>query len=108
MLYFILPLTPVLRNGRTLVPLRGIFEALGAIVNWDENSQTVTVSREGIKILTITIGCRTATKNGAEIFLDVPAELINNRTMVPLRFVSETLGAKVDWDVSSNTVLISN
>lgn len=97
---------PVIRQGRTLVPLRGIFEAMGASVSWDGNSQTVTAIKDNTSIK-MKIGNSTALKNGSEIFLDVPAELINDRTMVPVRFVSESLRAKVDWDGMTNTVLIT-
>ncbi len=97
---------PVIRHDRTLVPLRGIFEALGASVIWDSNSQTITAIKDDT-LIKMKIGNSTALKNGSEIFLDVPAELINDRTMVPVRFISEALGAKVDWDGVTNTVLIT-
>ncbi|TPG71547.1 copper amine oxidase N-terminal domain-containing protein [Brevibacillus laterosporus] len=99
---------PVEINGRTLVPLRAIFEALGARVDWDEATQTVTAMKDGTTIK-LTIGSKVAYKNDKKLNLDVPAQLFNgDTTMVPIRFVSEALGAKVAWDGYSNAVIISN
>lgn len=96
---------PVIMNGRTLVPLRGIFEALGANVSWDGQTQTVTATKGGITIQ-LKIGSTIAHKNGTVIHLDQSSVLINDRTMVPVRFVSEALGAEVDWDDVIRTVII--
>ncbi|HZG13391.1 MAG TPA: copper amine oxidase N-terminal domain-containing protein [Candidatus Bathyarchaeia archaeon] len=102
------PKPPVEVNGRTLVPLRAIFEALGAKVEWDEATQTVTATKDN-NTIKLTIGSKVAYKNGEKIFLDVPAQLYNgDTTMVPIRFVSEALGAKVGWDAYSNSVIITN
>ncbi|QQE73507.1 copper amine oxidase N-terminal domain-containing protein [Brevibacillus composti] len=102
------PKAPVEIDGRTLVPLRAIFEALGAKVEWDEATQTVTATKDD-NIIQLTIGSKVAYKNGKKINLDVPAQLFNgDTTMVPIRFVSEALGAKVGWDPYSNSVVISN
>ncbi len=102
------PKPPVEVDGRTLVPLRAIFEALGAKVDWDEATQTVTATKDN-NTITLTIGSRVAYKNGEKINLDVPAQLFNgDTTMVPIRFVSEALGAKVGWDEYSKAVVISN
>ena len=92
-------------NDRTLVPLRGIFEALGAKVYWNGENESVTAIKDDINIY-LQIGNKTATKNGKEIALDVPAQVVNDRTLVPVRFVSEALGAKVDWDDKNQAVLI--
>lgn len=97
---------PVILNDRTLVPLRGIFEALGANVSWDQNTKTVTATREGITIR-LTIGSNKAYKNGEAIILDQPPKLINDRTLMPIRFVSEAIEAKVDWDQRIRTVVIT-
>jgi len=100
--------SPVEIDGRTLVPLRAIFEALGAKVEWDEATQTVTATKDN-NTIQLTIGSKVAYKNGKKINLDVPAQLFNgDTTMVPIRFVSEALGAKVGWDAYSNSVVISN
>lgn len=97
---------PVLENGRTLVPLRAIFEALGATVEWNNNTQTVTATKGGTKI-SLQIGSTQMYVNGTVKTLDVPAKLINSRTLVPVRAVSEAFGCKVDWDQNTYTVLIT-
>ncbi|CAM3847337.1 stalk domain-containing protein [Alkalicoccus chagannorensis] len=97
----------VKKDGRTLVPMRAIFEELGATVQWDAASNTVTGSLNGTQVQ-LTIGDTTAYVQGEAVSLDQEGELINSRTMVPLRFVGEALGAYVDWDGSTNTVIVSN
>lgn len=98
---------PIISNGRTLVPLRGIFEALGAEVGWDNATQTVSAEK-GETIVYLFIGQKTAYINGEATELDVPAQIVNNRTLVPLRFVSEALGANVAWDGNTRTVTITS
>lgn len=97
---------PVIVNDRTLVPLRAIFEALGAEVNWDGATSTVTATRAGDEVV-IKIGDTNAKVNGETKILDVPATLMNSRTLVPVRFVSESLGATVDWNDEKKIVIIS-
>ncbi|MDH7578394.1 MAG: copper amine oxidase N-terminal domain-containing protein, partial [Bacillota bacterium] len=96
---------PMIVNGRTMVPLRAIFQALGAEVNWNGATQTVTATR-GNTVIVLVIGRSTATVNNRSILLDQPALLLHGRTMVPLRFVSEALGAEVNWDGATQTVTI--
>ena len=96
---------PVMVNDRILVPLRAIFERLGAAVEWDDPTQTVTATKNG-KTIVLTIGNKVATVNGETRELDVEAQLVQDRTMVPIRFVSESLGAEVRWEESVNTVNI--
>jgi hypothetical protein len=98
---------PVSVDGRTLVPLRAIFEALGAEVKWDDKTKTVTATKDDT-LISLTIDSVDAWINGTKTKLDVPAQLINGKTMVPIRFVSEALGAKVEWDPFSHSVIISN
>ncbi|NLV22472.1 MAG: MBL fold metallo-hydrolase [Syntrophomonadaceae bacterium] len=98
---------PVIDDGRTLVPLRTIFESLGADVNWDVSTSTVTAKRDNTTI-SLQIGNATAYKNGSGIKLDVPAKLVENRTMVPLRFVSEALGCSVSWNPTNYIVEITS
>jgi len=83
-------------HGRVLVPMRRIFEQLGATVSWDRATQAVTAEKDG-KTIDLTIGRHIATVNGNEIRLDVPAMIVDGSTMVPIRFVSEALGAQVGW-----------
>ncbi len=99
--------SPTIIEGRTLVPLRGIFEALGAEVEWDNDTRTVTGRKENAVIVLI-IGDRNPTVNGVPVTLDVPGTIVNGRTMVPARFIAESLGARVDWIQSTGTVAISS
>ncbi len=98
---------PFIENGRTFVPMRKIFETLGATIEWDNDTETVTATK-GSDVIKLTIGSNKAIVNGTEKELDAPAQLRNDRTMVPLRFVSESLGLKVDWSESNNLVIIKN
>ncbi|AEF93997.1 copper amine oxidase-like domain-containing protein [Desulfotomaculum nigrificans CO-1-SRB] len=94
-------------NGTTLVPLRPIFQSLGANVTWDDGTKTVTATK-GDLVLTLRIGYKTAYLNHQPIALQVPAKVIEGSTMVPLRFVSEALGADVNWDGTSKTITITS
>ncbi|MEK8132848.1 stalk domain-containing protein [Paenibacillus filicis] len=96
---------PVNSQGSVLVPLRSIFESLGATVEWDSLTQTVTARREGQTIV-LTIGSNVAYVNGVAVTLSVPAQLIHGHTMVPVRFVSEALGGVVEWNEASKSVII--
>lgn len=96
---------PVIENGRTLVPLRIIFESLGANVQWDQTTQTVTAIKDKT-IIKLTINSDVAYKNDQSIKIDVPAKIKDGRTMVPLRFVSEAMGAYVGWDSTTETINI--
>ena len=98
---------PIIIDGRTLVPLRAIFEALGATVDWDGNTQTVTATRDN-KVIKITIGDNKLYVNNNVTVLDVPAQIINDRTLVPVRAVSEAFGCNVDWDGETRTVHITS
>lgn len=97
---------PMLINDRTMVPFRKLFEALGASVSWDEATRTVTGVR-GTTTIRLVIGSATATVNGAAVALDAPPVLVGGRTLVPLRFVSENLGERVEWDQATRTVRIT-
>ena len=96
---------PIIENGRTLVPLRAIFEAMGATVEWDEDSQTVT-SVLGDITISLQIGSDILYRNGEAITLDVPALIVGGRTLVPARAVAESFGAAVDWVEQTRTVII--
>ncbi len=98
---------PVIQNGRTLVPMRGIFEALGADINWDDASKTVTGTKGDVKIV-LQIGNNVASVNGKDTTLDVAATIVEGRTMVPARFISESLGCNVAWEDSTKTVIINS
>jgi endonuclease YncB( thermonuclease family) len=98
---------PQIQNGRTLVPLRAIFEALGAELNWDPGTRTVTGTKDGT-VVTLTIDSKIAYINGSAKELDAPAVIVSGRTMVPARFIAESLGAQVGWDSNSKTVLVNS
>ena len=94
---------PIIVNSRTLVPLRAIAEALGADVNWNPDTRQVTVKLNDTTIL-LTIGSPLAMVNGLIIPIDTTPIISNGRTMVPLRFIAETLNAEVSWNPDSKTV----
>jgi hypothetical protein len=97
---------PVLEKNRTLVPLRAICEALGSTVEWVDADQSITVTKENTSI-SLKIGSEEALKDGTIVALDVAPYTINGRTMVPLRFISESLGAQVRWDGNTRTISIT-
>lgn len=104
-LYF--DVNPIIDNGRTLVPLRGIFESMGADVQWEAQTQTVLATRGGTQVR-LQIGSENAYVNDQEIALDTPAKIVNGSTLVPVRFISESFGATVGWDSKTSSVLIQD
>lgn len=106
---------PIIENGRTLVPLRAIFEALGAQVYWDDTNKTV-ISAMGDVNCVFQIGnanmfVSTTTNAKTETVaktLDVPAKIVEDRTLIPLRAVSEAYSCTVDWDGNTRTVTITS
>jgi peptidylprolyl isomerase len=98
---------PQIINGRTLVPLRDLDDALGAQTTWDANTQQVTVSTTVYNIA-MTIGSTTLTVNGQAQTMDVAPVIIGGRTFLPARYVAEALGYQVAWDATSQAVVISN
>lgn len=98
---------PTSKSGRLLVPLRGVFEALGAIVDYDAPTRTIDALR-GDTRLKLTLGSTLAFVNGQSVTLDTPAETLLGRTMVPLRFVGEAFGANVVWNAQERSVVISS
>lgn len=96
---------PVNKNGSLLVPLRTIVEALGAQVAWDGKDKSITITTGGKKVK-MAIDNKKACIDGSEYILDAPPALIDGKTMVPLRFISEVTGCKVYWYDTVKTVLI--
>jgi len=96
---------PVSIGGRTFLPLRAIFEGLNSSVDWNGRTKVITAKRDDTTVV-LKLGSKTATVNGQTVALDVPAQSIKNRTMVPVRFVSEAMGEEVDWNPSSRAVYI--
>lgn len=97
---------PIAQGNRTLVPLRGIFEALNAQVNWNQKTQTITAYKGGNTVM-LKVGSTAATVNGSNVTLEVPARAINGNTVVPLRFIGEALGQNVSWNSASQSVIIT-
>jgi hypothetical protein len=96
---------PYIKDGRTLVPFRWILEALGAEVSWNPNERSVLAKSNNTNIY-LKIGKTVTYVNGNKVIIDVPAEIKDGRTFVPLRFVAENLGAIVTWDGKARTVSI--
>ncbi|WP_347723535.1 copper amine oxidase N-terminal domain-containing protein [Lysinibacillus capsici] len=96
----------IVENGSTLVPLRGIFESLGANVQWNQSTQTIDASKGNTKVW-LKIGSKNAKVNDSAVNLSVPAQVKNGKTLVPLRFISESLGANVQWNQKTQTVTIT-
>ncbi len=96
---------PILEDGRVLVPMRKIFEKLGAVIEWADETATVTATK-GETVITLKIGDKVAHVNGEALKLDVPAKVVDGRTLVPIRFISESLGYDVSWDGLNQLVII--
>ncbi len=98
---------PVLVNdARTLLPVRAVVEAVGGAVTWDENTNTATLTY-GNDVISLTIDSATAYLNGEARTLDVAPTTINDRTMLPIRFIAESFGFDVEWDENTQTVTIT-
>lgn len=101
---------PTILEGRTLVPLRGVFEAMGATLSWNGETRKVEAVR-GDRFVRLRIDRRLAcldTSCHSGSVLDVPAQLIGSRTFVPIRFISQALGASVSWDAARRAVVIDS
>ena len=104
---------PVIEQSRTLAPMRLIFEALGCKIDWNPQQKAVVASNDTMKILLTIDNTEASLFNQNEgtrtyISLDVPAMIIDGRTMVPLRFIATCLGCLVDWQPSSRSVIITS
>jgi len=97
---------PQIINNRTMVPLRAIFEAMGAKVDWVGETQTVTGTKDDTVVI-LKIGDTSPTINGLVVPIDQPAVIKENRTLAPLRFVAEAFGGTVDWEGSTQTATIT-
>lgn len=102
----IFDVAPKIINGRTMIPARAVLEKLGATLSWDAKTETIKVAKDGVDI-SLTIGKQIAIVNGKQVKLDSPATVIDGRTLLPVRFVAESLGANVIWDQNTQTVLIN-
>lgn len=104
--YLDFDVAPIIENDRTLAPFRKISEALGAEIQWSQETQTVTAYKND-KTVILKIGDNIAYVNETPIKLDTPPIIKNDRTLVPVRFFSEAFGALVSWDNAARTVLIN-
>ena len=99
--------SPIIENDTTLVPLRAIFEALGMTVEWNEDTQTVTAYGNGVTV-SLKVGSTSAQKNGETVSLTAaPVMTAEDRTLVPVRFISESCGLSVNWNEETQTVEIN-
>lgn len=96
---------PVEKDGSTLVPMREIFEALGATLSWDASTSTATGTKGNSKII-LQLDNTTAFINDSPVTLSVPGTLVNDKTMVPTRFIAESMNCIVSWDEGTRTVII--
>ena len=99
--------TPVIYKDRTLVPMRKIFEVLGAEVSWDDETRTAIATKDDITVK-VPVNKNAIYINDKEIELDVAAKIVNSRTLVPARAVTEAFGCKVNWDGAEKTVIITS
>ncbi len=98
---------PVIKGSRTLVPVRAITEGFGAELSYDQESQTVTITK-GETTIELTLDSTVAIVNGEEVIMDTNAGITNNRTYVPLRFIIEIFKLKVEWDEETETIEIGD
>jgi|GEM_PF-5047053 len=98
---------PIIEIGRTLVPVRAITEAMGALVDWNVETKTVTVTRDDINVQLV-IGNYGITVNGIMKVLDAEAKIVNGRTLIPLRGLAEAFKATVNWDKDLRTITITS
>lgn len=96
---------PMMYGDRVMVPLRGVFEQLGAAVDWNPTDRSVVATKGDMRVV-LHIGDHYANVNGQQVQLDTPPMITAGSTMVPLRFLSESLGANVDWNAGTDTVAI--
>ncbi len=102
-----LSMPPIILDSWSLVPAREVFEKTGAVVSWNPDREEVYVSR-GSDFLVLKINSTTAFYNNKEADMSIPAKLINSKTMIPVRFVSETLGYDVVWENPTRTIYIDS
>lgn len=93
-------------NNRTIVPLRSIFEELGATVQWNQKDKTIT-AQKGKTTIWLKVGSKTAKINNKTVTIDVPAQVYNGSTLVPLRFISESFGVTTTWNAKQEEAILT-
>ena len=110
-------LPPVIKGDKMLIPVRAVTNALGAVVSWDETTRTATITKtvtdpatgtQSTITIKIELDSNIVLVNGQEVQIDAPAELNNESTYVPLRFIAETFKQKVEWDEETGSVIIED
>jgi len=100
-----LPIAPVLKDGTTYVPVKGLFEELGAQVSYDDNTNTAIITK-GALVIKLKLGSNIVDVNGNQQQLSDTIPVVDGHVLIPLRFVSETLGYKVKWDGNTKIITI--
>lgn len=93
-------------NNRTIVPLRAIFEELGATVQWNQQDKTIT-AQKGQTTIWLKVGSKSAKINNKAVTIDVPAQVYNGSTLVPLRFISESFGVTTTWNAKEEAAILT-
>jgi hypothetical protein len=102
-----LDLPPVFTDGQAMIQIRPISEAFGALVVWNDDDQTVTITKNGV-VLISTVGNPVAYVDGQPFLMETYPRLVSGRVVVPLRFVAISLGIEVNWDSGTQTIELSN
>jgi hypothetical protein len=97
--------TPKILNGRTVVPIRAIIESMGGSVGWEDATRKITLGAGGHSVA-MWLGSTAIDVDGRELEIDVAPEAINDRTMVPVRFVAENVGAEIEWINATRQIVI--
>lgn len=97
---------PLIRNGRTLVPVRAVVEAIGGDVDWDADNHTVMLSYAD-DVIKLTVDCNIAYLNDIAVTLETAPEIMNERTMLPIRFIAESFGFRVEWREAAREIVIT-
>jgi thiol-disulfide isomerase/thioredoxin len=99
--------SPIIKNGRTLVPIRALLEAFDATVSWDSESKTI-ICKKNYTSIKLVVGQKSACVGDVCSLLDTAPIIVNSRTLVPLRFISETFGFNVSWDEKTRSIFIES
>lgn len=100
-------IAPMIIEGRAMVPVRGIFEEIGAKISWLEDEKTVVGEKNGVKV-TMTVGDSFYTVNGSVKPMDSKAVIVKNRVMIPVRYAAQAFGYKAVWNENEKTVFITD
>lgn len=98
--------SPIIKNGHTLVPIRTIIENLGGRIEWNNTTQTISLYNNN-DIVELTVNSNKTYFNGKEHIIDVAPVIINSRTYMPIRFISESFGFNVEWDKDVQKIVIT-